>query len=89
MERAYPTLKGPAGRDASLTAADVRDAQERDVRAAGIRRAVGVKIRVARVMVVLHTRDYERAGREAAEALEEGGLQEWEGKVCRAVAELM
>jgi hypothetical protein len=29
----------------------------------------------------MHSRDYERAGREAAEVLEEGGLKKWEGKV--------
>lgn len=60
----------------------MRDAQERDVRAAGVRRTVGIKIRVARAIVAMHTGDYERAGREAAETLEEGGLKEWEGKVC-------
>lgn len=65
---------------ASMTAADLRDAREREQRVSEVRAAVGVKLRVARGLVALASKDWDRAGRELGVALREG-LKEWDGKV--------
>jgi hypothetical protein len=78
-----PGSAGPsgAGRDAaSMTAADLRDARERETRTSAIRAAVAVKVKVARGLVALGNGEYERAGWELGGAMKDG-LGVWEGQV--------
>jgi hypothetical protein len=83
LDRAYPApVAGVRATDsASTTAADIREHREREMRAANVRRIVGVKLRVAKGLVALAGKDFEKAGRELGEVGEEGGLGDWEGQV--------
>lgn len=89
LDRAYPPPvaavrlgnDAAAAATANLTAADVRDNQEKEARSAEMRRNVGVKLRVAKGLDALGKREWERAGREMGEVGEEGGLAGWEGQV--------
>lgn len=90
LDRAYPAPVAPtvrvgneqaAAASANLTAADVRENQEKEARSAETRRNVGVKLRVAKGLDALGKYDWERAGRELGEIGEEGGLAGWEGQV--------
>lgn len=64
-----------------MTRAQVEQSREQAARSTEVRRAVGVKLRVARGLLGLAHGEYARAAREFAEAGEEGGLQDWDGAV--------
>ncbi|RSH93652.1 hypothetical protein EHS25_006298 [Saitozyma podzolica] len=83
LDRAYPLPAPTSSRNAdsaSTTAADIRENREREARAASARKVVGVRLRVARGLVALAQREFEKAGREFGEVGEEGGLGDWEGQ---------
>jgi COP9 signalosome complex subunit 1 len=90
LDRVYPPdekekMKSAAGNKpadvASMTAAQVREKQEREVQDSALRTRVGVKINVARGIIALQERRYEEAGRLMGRVTEDGGMGEWEGTV--------
>ena len=60
----------------------MRENREREARGQSTRRKIGIKLRVAKGVVALSNRDYEKAGREFGAVGEEGALEDWEGEVC-------
>lgn len=66
---------------ASMTAAQVREKQDRELQDSALRTSVGVKINVARGIIALQERRYEEAGRLMGRVTEDGGMGEWEGTV--------
>jgi hypothetical protein len=70
---------------AAVTVVELRETREKAERSAAVRRVVGVKIRVAKGLMALSQKDYERAGRELGEVGEEGGLESWEGQVSEMI----
>ncbi|WOO79818.1 COP9 signalosome complex subunit 1b [Vanrija pseudolonga] len=81
LDRLHPPVTG-SSQQASATMTTMQVAQNREIqaRSQAVRRAVGVKIRVAKAVLALSHNDYARAARELGEVNEEGGLQEWEGQ---------
>ncbi|KAK4689314.1 COP9 signalosome complex subunit 1, partial [Tremellales sp. Uapishka_1] len=83
LDRLHPSTQSkvtaPLGDAQGITAGDLRASRENQARSADVRRAVGIKIRVARGLLALQNREFEKAARELGEIGEEGGLGEWEG----------
>ncbi|ORX38038.1 cop9 signalosome complex subunit 1 [Kockovaella imperatae] len=85
LDRLYPAAGSSTtrtGADPSIiTAGEVRENREREARGMSTRRKIGVKIRVAKGLVALGNKDYDRTGREFSQVGEDGGLGDWEGQV--------
>jgi len=64
----------------TMTITQVQQNRAAEARNQAVRRAVGVKLRVARAILALSHQEYQRAARELGEVGEEGGLGEWEGE---------
>jgi COP9 signalosome complex subunit 1 len=64
----------------TMTIAQVQQNRASEARNQAVRRAVGVKLRVARAVLALSHNDYQRAARELGEVGEDGGLEEWDGE---------
>ncbi|KAL1409446.1 hypothetical protein Q8F55_003429 [Vanrija albida] len=81
LDRLHPPVTGSSSKEsATMTTTQVAQNREIQARSQAVRRAVGVKIRVAKAVLALSHNDYARAARELGEVNEEGGLQEWEGQ---------
>lgn len=84
-EKAKAAIGGKPVDVSIMTAAQVREKQEREVHDSALRMSVGVKISVARGIIALVERRYEEAGRLMGRVTEDGGLGEWEGTVSARI----
>jgi COP9 signalosome complex subunit 1 len=82
LDRLYPASSaGDAPVSSTMTRLQVEQSRTQAARSAEVRRAVGVKLRVARGLLAINAHEYSRAARELGEVGEEGGLGEWDGVV--------
>lgn len=82
LDRLHPAKDASdAPVSSTMTRAQVEQSRTQAARSAEVRRAVGIKLRVARGLLAISTNNIDRAARELAEIGEEGGLGEWEGVV--------
>lgn len=68
--------------DMSLSAAEVRARSQSDRQNAKHRENLMEKVRVVKALIALGGGDLERAARGFAGVIENGGLGDWDGKVC-------
>ncbi|BEI80381.1 hypothetical protein CcaverHIS002_0109100 [Cutaneotrichosporon cavernicola] len=82
LDRLHPVKDASdAPVSSTMTRAQVEMSRTQAARSAEVRRAVGVKLRVARGLLAIDSLEFSRAACELGEIGEEGGLGEWDGVV--------
>ncbi|GMK54863.1 hypothetical protein CspeluHIS016_0114490 [Cutaneotrichosporon spelunceum] len=82
LDRLHPAKDASdAPVSSTMTRAQVEQSRTQAARSAEVRRAVGVKLRVARGLLAIDSGEWSYAARELGEIGEEGGLVDWEGVV--------